>query len=174
MFRKLFLEEMEERSEHVSWLMYEASLLELSNILTKNEISLTKYLVKKFNLKLRNVALNFPWAFNSLVLLSYPIIDGKNEYFFNHKMNAVSTEPDFSQGTHYCIAFGPFSRFLKEFFGFKNLELEMIRNLICEVGFGVKVKGKSPENAKEMVFSYDRFLTLLRFVFLKPEGRIFD
>lgn len=163
---------MEEKSQHVSWLMYEASLQEMSNILTKNQVSLTKFLVKKFNLKLRNVALNFPWAFNSLILLSYPVIDGKNEYFFNNKINAVSIQQEFSQGTHYCIAFGTFSRFLKEFFGFKNLELEMIRNLICEVQFGVRVKGKAPENAKEMVFKYDSFLTLLRFVFLKPEGEM--
>lgn len=169
----MVLETLQEKSEHISHLLYEAPLSQLSQLLLNNQISLTKFSIKKFNLKLRNLVLNFHWSFNSLVLLSYPIINGANQYTFLSKLEHLSAEEQFQQGIHYLIGFQPFSRFLKEFFGLSQMELEMVRQLVLISKCHVSFKGKSGNSVKDLVLKYDVFLTILRFVFLTPEGIFF-
>lgn len=131
---------------------------------------------KKFYIKLRNLSLNFLWAFKCLSTLSYPIIDGNNEYSFDSNLSELANKNKFGEGIHFLCLFEKFFLFLKTFFNFNQLDIDLLRGIIFLSEYFVSLKSsnnsdKNSKNNKINYLYYDKILSLLKYSVLTSQGK---
>lgn len=130
----------------------------------------TGFQTKKLFLKLRSLSFNFAWVFGCLVTLNHPLVEGKNEYFFNPHLRAMAERASCSEGVFYFIELPKLLRFLEAFFSFSALECEVLEQLVFQSAYftPLRLKGKRDR----VLVQYDRFLSLVRYAVLTEEGSL--
>lgn len=157
-----------EKSNWINWLLTQASPLDFASIVFVNMRSITSLEIKKFYLKLRSLSFNFAWVFNRFVILNYPLINGKNEYFFNKNLTKLAGCSRYVEGTFYFCELEKMMRFLETFFSFSAVEKAILQMLVFESSYFDEVS--VTQKKKRILVRYDQFLSLIRYSVLSPEG----
>lgn len=114
------------------------------------------------------MSFNLAWVFDCLVTLSYPLVNGKNEYFFDHNLAELASRSSCGEGVFYFCELHKMLRFLESFFSFSALESEVFEQLVLQSGYYKLVGAKGAR--ERCLVGYDRLLSLIRFAVLDAAG----
>ena len=167
-----FLTQFREKCEWVKWILTEASVKQFAAVVLGESRSVTPFQVKKFFLKMRSLSFNFPWVFNCFSMLGFPLIDGKNAYFFDSNLTRLSKFSQFEEGMFYFCELNKMIRFFKLFFGFCSLEVEIFERILSESGYFENLEGRMKEET--CMVRYDQLFSLIRYSVLSQEGKLFE
>ena len=117
---------------------------------------------------MRSLSFNFPWVFNCFTMLNYPIINGKNEYFFNYNLVNLAKRSSHEEGTFYYIELNKIMRFFESFFSFSVIENEILERIVFESKYFKNLPKKRRD--ENYLVRYDLLLSLIRYSVLTTEG----